>query len=159
MATVGTGGEGEDEEDDKRATVHAAGGKEKKLTNQFNFSERASQTYNNPMRDRFTMTEPPPRATFSSNATQWEIYDAYVEDFEQQVRPVLICVILLFLHFFPQALTSKIPTTNIVNLTLFFYFRITFTVNDEYNILVIHFLRLFKNFYYKIITYEILLFA
>jgi len=25
-------------------------GKEKKLTNQFNFSERASQTYNNPMR-------------------------------------------------------------------------------------------------------------
>jgi len=26
------------------------GGKEKKLTNQFNFSERASQTYNNPMR-------------------------------------------------------------------------------------------------------------
>jgi len=27
-----------------------AGAKEKKLTNQFNFSERASQTYNNPMR-------------------------------------------------------------------------------------------------------------
>jgi len=27
-------------------------GKEKKLTNQFNFSERASQTYNNPMRVR-----------------------------------------------------------------------------------------------------------
>ena len=26
------------------------GGKEKKLTNQFNYSERASQTYNNPMR-------------------------------------------------------------------------------------------------------------
>jgi hypothetical protein len=26
------------------------GGKAKKLTNQFNFSERASQTYNNPCR-------------------------------------------------------------------------------------------------------------
>jgi len=32
------------------------GGKEKKLTNQFNFSERASQTYNNPMRVRATTT-------------------------------------------------------------------------------------------------------
>ena len=31
------------------------------------------------------MTEPPPRANFSSNATQWEIYDAYIEDFEQNV--------------------------------------------------------------------------
>jgi dynein intermediate chain 1 len=59
--------------------------KEKKITNQFNFSERASQTFNNPARERSTMTEPPPRLTYSSNATQWEIYDAYVEDFEQQV--------------------------------------------------------------------------
>jgi dynein intermediate chain 1 len=60
--------------------------KEKKIKNQFNFSERASQTFNNPARERSTMTEPPPRLTYSSNATQWEIYDAYVEDFEQQVR-------------------------------------------------------------------------
>jgi dynein intermediate chain 1 len=59
--------------------------KEKKITNQFNFSERASQTFNNPARERSTMTEPPPRLTYSSNATQWEIYDAYVEDFEAQV--------------------------------------------------------------------------
>jgi len=58
----------------------------KKLTNQFNYSERASQTYNNPYRDRTTATEPPPRASFSSNATQWEIYDAYTEDFEKQEK-------------------------------------------------------------------------
>lgn len=58
----------------------------KKLTNQFNFSERASQTYNNPYRERTTATEPPPRASFCSNATQWEIFDAYLEDFEKQEK-------------------------------------------------------------------------
>lgn len=90
--TTGTGGDADDDDDDKQRVRGSTGGKEKKLTNQFNFSERASQTYNNPMRDRTTMTEPPPRATFSSNATQWEIYDAYLEDFEQQVlkKTVLI---------------------------------------------------------------------
>ncbi|XP_014779549.1 dynein intermediate chain 2, ciliary isoform X1 [Octopus bimaculoides] len=55
-----------------------------KLTNQFNFSERASQTYNNPIRDAGTMTEPPPKVRFSSNVSQWEIFDAYIEDFEKQ---------------------------------------------------------------------------
>ena len=72
----------EDEEED--------GGKskagEKQLKNQFNYSDRASQSYNNPMRERSTMTEPPPRINFASNATQWEIYDAYVEDFEAQQK-------------------------------------------------------------------------
>ncbi|KAI3385290.1 hypothetical protein SNEBB_009357 [Seison nebaliae] len=58
----------------------------KKLTNQFNFSERASQTYNNPNRDRGTMTEPPPRADYSGNATQWEIYDSYIENNEQKSK-------------------------------------------------------------------------
>ncbi|XP_052101563.1 dynein intermediate chain 2, ciliary-like isoform X2 [Mytilus californianus] len=58
----------------------------KKLTNQFNYSERASQTYNNPYRERGTATEPPPRATFSGNVTQWDIFDAYQEDFEKQME-------------------------------------------------------------------------
>ncbi|KAB1252139.1 Dynein intermediate chain 1; axonemal, partial [Camelus dromedarius] len=40
--------------------------KEQKLTNKFNFSERASQTFNNPLR--------------------WEIYDAYVEELEKQEK-------------------------------------------------------------------------
>ncbi|XP_016816254.2 dynein axonemal intermediate chain 1 isoform X6 [Pan troglodytes] len=44
--------------------------KERKLTNQFNFSERASQTYNNPVRDRECQTEPPPRTNFSATANQ-----------------------------------------------------------------------------------------
>lgn len=57
-----------------------------KLTNQFNFCERASQTYNNPYRERGTMTEPPPRVNFSATANQWEIYDAYVEDLLIQER-------------------------------------------------------------------------
>lgn len=81
-----TAAAGDDEDEDGKPKAAAgAAGKEKKLTNQFNFSERASQTYNNPFREHSTMTEPPPRANFSSNATQWEIYDAYLEDFEQQV--------------------------------------------------------------------------
>ncbi|XP_057303702.1 dynein intermediate chain 2, ciliary-like [Hydractinia symbiolongicarpus] len=57
-----------------------------KLTNQFNFCERASQSYNNPHRERGTMTEPPPRVSFSATANQWEIYDAYVEDLQRQER-------------------------------------------------------------------------
>ncbi|XP_008118797.1 dynein axonemal intermediate chain 1 isoform X2 [Anolis carolinensis] len=56
---------------------------ERKLTNQFNFSERASQTFNNTVRDRACQMEPPPRATFSDTANQWEIYDAYMEELEK----------------------------------------------------------------------------
>lgn len=36
--------------DEKAKKAAGSGGKVKKLTNQFNFSERASQTYNNPCR-------------------------------------------------------------------------------------------------------------
>lgn len=36
--------------------------------------------------ERGNTTEPPPRVTFSGNVTQWEIYDAYQEDFEKQVQ-------------------------------------------------------------------------
>ncbi|XP_066444896.1 dynein axonemal intermediate chain 1-like [Eleutherodactylus coqui] len=60
--------------------------KERKLTNQFNYSERASQTYNNPLRERASQTEPPPRATFSSTANQWEIYDAYIDELQKQEK-------------------------------------------------------------------------
>uniref|UniRef100_A0A3Q3NLS1 Dynein axonemal intermediate chain 1 n=1 Tax=Labrus bergylta TaxID=56723 RepID=A0A3Q3NLS1_9LABR len=59
--------------------------KEPKVTkNQFNFSERASQTLNNPLRK--LPTEPPQRCTFSANANQWEIYDAYVEELQKQEK-------------------------------------------------------------------------
>ena len=72
----------DDDDDDKKSKSSGS----KKLTNQFNYSDRASQTNNNPMRDRVTMTEPPPRINFSANANQWEIFDAYAEDFEQNVN-------------------------------------------------------------------------
>ncbi|CAH8479900.1 unnamed protein product [Schistosoma turkestanicum] len=57
---------------------------QKKLPNQFNFCERSTQTYNLPQRNIGNMTEPPPRANFSVNVTQWVIYDDYIEDFERQ---------------------------------------------------------------------------
>ncbi|XP_047139606.1 dynein intermediate chain 2, ciliary isoform X1 [Hydra vulgaris] len=57
-----------------------------KVTNQFNFCERGSQTFNNPSRERGTETEPPPRGNYSSNVNQWEIYDAYVEDLKRQEK-------------------------------------------------------------------------
>ncbi|KAJ1094213.1 hypothetical protein NDU88_007291 [Pleurodeles waltl] len=83
----------EGEEPQEQAPVTTEEGEEppsvshpKKLTNQFNFSERASQTLNNPQRDRTTQTVPPARATFSANATQWQIYDAYMEELAKQER-------------------------------------------------------------------------
>ncbi|KAM4710524.1 LOW QUALITY PROTEIN: dynein axonemal intermediate chain 1 [Discoglossus pictus] len=60
--------------------------KERKLTNKFNYSERASQTFNNPVRERSSQTEPPPRETFLSTANQWEIYDAYIEELQKQEK-------------------------------------------------------------------------
>lgn len=73
-------------EEDISKTPKGAGGKEQKLVNQFNYSERASQTQNNPFRERGTMTEPPPRANFSATANQMEIFDAYVEDIAEQEK-------------------------------------------------------------------------
>lgn len=54
------------------------------LRNQFNFSERASQTLNAGVRERGTITEPPASVEFAAIATQWEIYDGYMEDQERQ---------------------------------------------------------------------------
>eukprot|EP01083_Nonionella_stella_P257156 880500_1 len=48
------------------------------LKNPFNFSERGSQTFNNPMRDRSIATEPPPTSDYSATANQAEIFDAYL---------------------------------------------------------------------------------
>lgn len=54
--------------------------------NQFNYSERAAQTVNNPSREKSTNTEPPPQRTCSFTVNQWTIYDAYVEDAAQKER-------------------------------------------------------------------------
>ncbi|XP_069780200.1 dynein, axonemal, intermediate chain 1, paralog 2 isoform X3 [Narcine bancroftii] len=58
---------------------------ERKIPNQFNYSERASQTFTNPMRGQGSQTEPPPRARFSSTADQSEIFDAYEEELAKQM--------------------------------------------------------------------------
>lgn len=67
----------------------AAGGEDhgddsKMLRNQFNYSERAAQTVNNPLRNRECSTEPPPTLTFSETTTQYAIFDWYMEDQERQ---------------------------------------------------------------------------
>ncbi|KAJ8925798.1 hypothetical protein NQ315_009648 [Exocentrus adspersus] len=79
-------GEGEEAEGEVKAAAKppAKGGRARKLTNQFNFSERAALTYNNPTRAQETQTIPPPMANFSANVLQWVIYDAYQQDYEAQ---------------------------------------------------------------------------
>ncbi|KAK9955249.1 hypothetical protein ABG768_015134 [Culter alburnus] len=72
--------------DEKLDNLAKAGKKARKLTNQFNFNERASQTLNNPPRDISCQTEPPPRANFSATANQWEIYDFYVEELKRREK-------------------------------------------------------------------------
>ena len=56
----------------------------KQLRNQFNFIERAIHTYNNPMKERGTVTEPPPRSALNDTVNQAIIFDAYMADQERQ---------------------------------------------------------------------------
>lgn len=49
-----------------------------KLRNQFKYSERGCQTFNQPTRDRSVATIPPKVREFSQNVNRWKIYDAYV---------------------------------------------------------------------------------
>lgn len=49
--------------------------------NQFNFSERASQTFNNPLKSRGVNTEPPPITQYEDDVNQWRVYDSYKSDF------------------------------------------------------------------------------
>lgn len=76
----------EGEEEQKETQTAVATGPKKKLTNQFNFCERAALTYNSPSRSVETQTVPPPRSSFSANVVQWHIYDSYNEDYERQKR-------------------------------------------------------------------------
>uniref|UniRef100_A0A8C4R3R3 Dynein intermediate chain 1, axonemal n=1 Tax=Eptatretus burgeri TaxID=7764 RepID=A0A8C4R3R3_EPTBU len=55
-----------------------------KIANQFNYNERASQTFNNPQREQASQTEPPPQANFSDTVNQWKIYDVYQEELLKQ---------------------------------------------------------------------------
>lgn len=50
------------------------------LKNQFNYSDRGSQTMNAAVKQRSVVTDPPPAVTFGSMASAWEIFDAYEAD-------------------------------------------------------------------------------
>lgn len=71
-----------DDADTFASAVAAAG---RPLRNQFNLSERATQTFNNPMRDRKVVTEPPPTQSFSANVTKWDMFDTYLDDVERSL--------------------------------------------------------------------------
>ncbi len=51
----------------------------KSLRNQFNFQERAAQTFNLPLREKGIKTDPPQCSTFSLETTQWMVFDAYMQ--------------------------------------------------------------------------------
>lgn len=81
-----------DEGDEKKEEVKAEEEEEEEeeddltLKNQFNFSERAAQTFNNPKREKEICTEPPPTIEFKATVTNWAVFDCYLEDFEAKAR-------------------------------------------------------------------------
>lgn len=67
----------EDKKHDSEAGEEGEEGDHKQLHNQFNYSQRATQTFNYTQKEVFVFTEPPPSMDFSATATAWEIYDSY----------------------------------------------------------------------------------
>ena len=51
--------------------------------NQFNFTERAAQTYNPTTKARTVSTTPPDSTNSTGLMTQWGLYDAYVQEYER----------------------------------------------------------------------------
>ena len=66
-------------EDDMEADAPKTG------KNQFNYSERAAQTFNNTLRTRGVATEPPPVVNFFATVTQWDIFDSYMIEYKTQL--------------------------------------------------------------------------
>lgn len=60
--------------------MEATGGK-----NQFNYSERAAQTYSVNTRSRAVSTTLPATASFSTTFSQWQLYDTFVSKWHQAV--------------------------------------------------------------------------
>ena len=54
----------------------------KSLRNQFIYQERSSQSFNLPVREKGMKTQPPVCTTFTTSLTQWGIFDAYMQEFE-----------------------------------------------------------------------------
>ena len=53
------------------------------MRNKFNYNTRETQTINPIIRNKGISTEPPPSDTIRGNITQWEIFDAYMQDMRQ----------------------------------------------------------------------------
>lgn len=51
--------------------------------NQFNYSDRACQTFINTRKDRAISTEPPATKVFGNTVTQWDIHDSYMGEWER----------------------------------------------------------------------------
>ena len=60
--------------------------KKKSLRNTFNYQERAAQTFNNPIRHKGYKTDPPVCTPFAVETTQWMIFDAYMQAYEDNLR-------------------------------------------------------------------------
>jgi dynein intermediate chain 1 len=56
------------------------------LRNQFNFQERACQTTNHALREKGKKTNPPEVSEFEREMTQWMIFDAYMQTYENERR-------------------------------------------------------------------------
>jgi dynein intermediate chain 1 len=58
----------------------------KLLKNQFNYTERAMQCTGNAKRDLSMSTEPPVTVDHSGFVSQWKIFDAYLQDLNEQLQ-------------------------------------------------------------------------
>ena len=58
----------------------------KSIRNQFNFQTRASQSFNNVVKEKGIKTDPPVCSLFSAETTQWQIFDSYMQVHEEQER-------------------------------------------------------------------------
>jgi dynein intermediate chain 1 len=56
------------------------------MRNKFNYNTREAQTINSTVRDKGVSTEPPPSDTIRGNITQWEIFDAYMQDIDKEAQ-------------------------------------------------------------------------
>ena len=53
--------------------------------NQFNFTERAAQSFDNTTKTRVVSTTPPESVSVRGSMTQWALYDAYVIEYDRMI--------------------------------------------------------------------------
>ena len=53
--------------------------------NQFNFTERAAQSFDNTTKTRVVSTTPPESTSARGSMTQWALYDAYVVEYDRMI--------------------------------------------------------------------------